>query len=83
MKDKKGLMPKASREKKKDNVDEQLEILKNFKDMIKNNSVTDFIIVAVDGNRQFIMATYCQDTMEGIGMLETGKYTMLSQQQPE
>jgi hypothetical protein len=76
------LMPKASTEKFnfKDSVCDQLEVLDNFKAVISNGDIQSFIVIGVDQERQIVLASYGDDIIEGVGILETAKFAYLRQQ---
>lgn len=79
-----GLMPKASKEKKSNHTNQiQLEIVDSFKKMIEEGAIQEFIVVGLDSNRQVVVASYCSDIFEGVGMLELGKLAFINQQSQE
>lgn len=78
-----GLMPKASTEKynvKGSTITDQLEVLDNFKSVITSGEISNFIVIGVDHEGQIVLASYCDDIIEGVGILETAKFAYLRQQ---
>lgn len=80
MKEHIGLMPKTSREVSASggDVDEQLDVLTQFSEIIESGQVEEFIIIGIDEHKQMVMASYYNDTITGIGLLEMGKYALMS-----
>lgn len=76
-----GLMPDAKVIKKNSSkVSDQMEIVNSFKEMVESGTIEQFMIVGVDPENQTIIATYCQDSFYGLGILEMGKFAFMNQQ---
>lgn len=76
-----GLMPDVKVNKKTSSkVSDQMEIVNSFKEMVESGSIEQFMIVGVDPEKQTIIATYCQDSFYGLGILEMGKFAFMNQQ---
>lgn len=58
----------------------QLEVLEQFKQMVEEGDINGLIITGVDTEKQIVLASFCEDVLSGIGILETGKYAFLRQQ---
>ena len=73
-----GLMPKVSKEKSGDvNIDDQLNVVDKFRDIVEEGSIEDFIIIGLDKDNQMVMASFCDSNITGVGILEMGKYAMI------
>jgi hypothetical protein len=77
------LMPKINKNKNKKEIENQLEILDSFREMIKNGEIDDFIAVAMGEEQSFVMINYCPDIFFATGMLEKAKMILLSQPEKE
>lgn len=79
-------MPKTSKEKVNPvtmGLSEQLEVIDKFRDIVNDGQVEDFFIIGIDGSNQMIMASFCHDTVRGVGILELGKMALVNQQDGE
>lgn len=56
----------------------QKEVVNQFLDIVKEGGVSQFIIIGVDNNNQSILATYYNNVLEGLGLLEVGKHVILN-----
>lgn len=80
MKENIGLMPKTSKEVSSTTsiIDEQLEVVKHFSELIDNGQVDEFMIIGIDENNQMVMASYYNSVVTGVGLLEMGKYALMN-----
>jgi hypothetical protein len=70
------LMPEASGDSL--SAASQEEVVKQFLDIVKDGGVNQFIIIGVDNNNQSILATYYNNVLEGLGLLDIGKHVILN-----
>lgn len=73
---KNSLMPEASGDSL--SATSQKEVVNQFLDIVKEGGVSQFIIIGVDNNNQSILATYYNNVLEGLGLLEVGKHVILN-----
>lgn len=74
------LLPKPSKDKQvTSNIDDQIKVLEGFKDVILNGEVESFVVVGVNGEGQVLLATYCDDIVSSVGIIEVGKYALMNQ----
>lgn len=80
------LMPKVNKNKitKADKeIEKQLDLLDEFRSMILAGEISNFLIEAITNDQNFVMVNYCEDTFKGVGMLERGKFQLMSQPEQE
>lgn len=72
-----GLMPKASKEKRKSDNKDQIEVAEKFLEVVKDNQLEEFMIVGLEKNGQILISSYCDDYVVAMGLLELGKIALL------
>jgi hypothetical protein len=58
---------------------EMLEIIDNFRKMIENDEIREFVISSLDENDEVVLTTCCKDMIGAVGLFEFGKQTLMMQ----
>ncbi len=73
-----GLVPKTETEK--DNYRKSmLDVIDNYRTMIENGSVEEFVISSMDVSGEVVITVCCKDMVGGVGLFEIGKNILISQ----
>ena len=72
------LVTKERSEKEEYNRD-LLEIVDNFRKMVANGEVVEFVISSLDTEGEVVITSCCKDFIGGIGLFEMGKHTLMMQ----
>ena len=57
-----------------------LEIVDNFREMIKSGEITEFVISSLDKDNEVVITTCAKDFYCAVGLYEMGKHALMSQQ---
>ena len=73
------LKPKVDNAKE-DRKKSLLEIIDQFRQMVEEDHITDFVISSLDENGDVVITTCARDYVSAVGLYEMGKNTLLMTQ---